>query len=167
MGYRRTRLIWAGCALVACVGSGVAGGAAAAPVDAAQQSLQANAVHVRGVVVRVKQPTGREDGSLDARFSVAGVERVRTLYLTRSDARFGVGDPITVVYDRTDPDNLVADGVANESGLVAVLALCLLASLILFVLAAWWVFDSFREPGDRPPGKHRARIASHGRHGRR
>lgn len=63
-----------------------------------------------GVVVGGGSGLRGSAGYIDVRFSVAGVERTRSMNLDNSSPVLEVGDPITVFYDRDDPDRIAAQG---------------------------------------------------------
>ncbi|MGM1062387.1 DUF3592 domain-containing protein [Saccharothrix sp. Mg75] len=67
-----------------------------------------------GVVVGTESGFRGAAGSVEVRFAVEGVERTRWMNLDDTSPVLDVGDPITVFYDRRDPERIAAPGVAND-----------------------------------------------------
>ncbi|MFC3895721.1 DUF3592 domain-containing protein [Lentzea rhizosphaerae] len=86
-----------------------------------------------GVVVGVHPGLRGAAGTIDVRFTVAGVERTRSMNLDDSSPALEAGDPITVFYDRDDPERIAAPGVSNAPflpNLLTVVAFVLSATLL-------------------------------------
>lgn len=86
-----------------------------------------------GVVVGESSGIGGSAGSIDVRFTIAGVERTRSMNLDDSSPVLEVGERITVFYDRHDPERIAAPGVSNDPflpNLLTVVAFVLSATLL-------------------------------------
>lgn len=83
-----------------------------------------------GVVVGVSSGVRGSADWIDVRFTIAGVERSRSMNLDDSSPVLAVGDPITVFYDRHDPERIAALGVSNYPLLPNLL------TVVAFVLSA-------------------------------
>ncbi|MGO1056108.1 hypothetical protein [Crossiella sp. CA198] len=77
--------------------------------------LESTGARVPGVVVEVRQGLARGlPDSIEVRFAVDGIERVRSMNLNDVSPVLNPGDPITVFYDRADPERIGAPGVSND-----------------------------------------------------
>lgn len=76
-----------------------------------------------GVVVGTEPGRRGAAGSIQVRFTVEGEVRTRWMNLDDTSPELGVGDPITVFYDRRDPERIAAPGVANDPYLPSMLTI--------------------------------------------
>ncbi|GGP83820.1 DUF3592 domain-containing protein [Saccharothrix coeruleofusca] len=112
-------------------------------LDAGDELLRTGA-RVPGVVVRVHEAT-RPPSSVDVRFTVDGVERVRTLLSDDRVPPHRVGDQVTVFHDPADPDRVRTEEVANDPlWSTALLAVPLLLGGLLVVRGCSGLFDRRR-----------------------
>lgn len=102
-------------------------------LDDASSELARTGVRTTGVVVEV-YPGGRFPGNAHIRYTAHGVTRTGMLVMDDNYSSYRVGDRVTVIHDRDDPDSFRTEEVANDPyWTLAVLAVPLLGGAYLLV----------------------------------
>ncbi|MEV4316464.1 DUF3592 domain-containing protein [Actinocrispum sp. NPDC049592] len=108
-------------------------------VTSGEEQLFREGARTPGVVTEYNR-SARGGGTMDVRFAIDETERVRTVRLNTSSPPYQVGQQVTVIYDRSDPERIRTDAEQNEPfGEVTLLILALVTGVMLLPagLAVW------------------------------